>query len=263
MLLLDIYLLTRSDDGARKAMRIFGKDLGEPLPEKSYAEDCSFSEIWDKILDPFVLSHGIGWMVNALVSRTFFMVVVLSGVDELCELWWRSSYNNFKECWWDHLILDMMLTNALGAWLGAWIMRRFFNQSRDYIGMFKDNHTRGWLYLGNLVGIKVLNMFVLFGFKSVLWVPPGHWINVYRMLAYCVFLEAGCTQIYNTVKKDKRGWRHNSWVLAFWATMIIDSLLVFRLGYHTPIWYNMNEIGKVLFWVGAAGVAYTFRVFFD
>lgn len=80
-----------------------------------------------------------------MVSRAFFLTVVVSGVDELCELWWRSSYANFKECWcvsscvyhpvrlrsdpllpcaavlrrWDHIILDLILTNALGAYLGA------------------------------------------------------------------------------------------------------------------------------------------------
>ena len=38
-----------------------------PLTEKSYAEDCSFGEMWDKILDPFVLSHLFGWSVLSLL----------------------------------------------------------------------------------------------------------------------------------------------------------------------------------------------------
>ena len=56
-------------------MRLFDSKLGVPLVEKSYAESCDFSEIWDKvraatapvqrvslplllhqILDPFVLA---------------------------------------------------------------------------------------------------------------------------------------------------------------------------------------------------------------
>ena len=82
-----------------------------------------------------LLSHLFGWMINAIMSRTFFLTVVVSGIDELCELWWRSSYGNFRECWcahhfaaaasdlqcarrWDHLILDMILCNGLGAWIG-------------------------------------------------------------------------------------------------------------------------------------------------
>jgi phosphatidylserine synthase 2 len=256
-----LWLMT--DDNARLSLKNIDSKLGKPLPEKDYALDCSMSELADKIIDPFVLAHGIGWMVNAMLARTWKEVIIISGVDELCEVWWRSSYGNFRECWWDHLILDMILTNGLGAYLGAQIMKRFFNQSRDYIGLFaKDKLKRGWLYAGNLLVLKAFSMFLLFGFKSVLWIPPSHWLNIYRMLVYCVFLEASLTQIYDAVQKEKRGWRSNTWALAWWAVMAVDALLVFKMGYHIPIWNNMNLLGKVLFWVGTALGLSTFRAFF-
>lgn len=30
---------------------------------------------------------------------------------------------NFAECWWDTLILDVLLCNGLGIWMGMWLCR--------------------------------------------------------------------------------------------------------------------------------------------
>jgi hypothetical protein len=164
---------------------------------------------------------------------------------------------------WDHLILDMLLANTLGALCGALIMKHQFGQKRDYFQLFaKDQRHRGWLYLINLLVVKAFNMFLLFGFKSVLWVPPAHWLNAYRMLVYCMFLEAVLSQTWDAVVHNKGGWRTNTWALAFWAIMAIDGVLMFKMGYHVPIWENMNTIGKVFFWIGTAVAGFSFSVFF-
>lgn len=37
---------------------------------------------------------------------------------EICEYSLQHQLPNFAECWWDHLILDVLLCNWLGIWLG-------------------------------------------------------------------------------------------------------------------------------------------------
>ena len=37
---------------------------------------------------------------------------------------------NFYECWWDAFLLDVLICNGLGIWLGMWICRRL--EMRNY-----------------------------------------------------------------------------------------------------------------------------------
>ena len=32
---------------------------------------------------------------------------------------------NFKECWWDHVLLDLFGMNLFGMWLGSLVVRYF------------------------------------------------------------------------------------------------------------------------------------------
>ena len=48
---------------------------------------------------------------------------------------------------------------------------------REYIRVFgRDRRQRGWLYFVNLWAIKVVNMFVLFGFKVLVLVLPAFFV---------------------------------------------------------------------------------------
>ena len=37
---------------------------------------------------------------------------------------------NFAECWWDALLLDVLICNGLGIWLGMWLARKL--EMRNY-----------------------------------------------------------------------------------------------------------------------------------
>ena len=37
---------------------------------------------------------------------------------------------NFAECWWDALLLDVLLCNGLGIWLGMYVCRKL--EIRNY-----------------------------------------------------------------------------------------------------------------------------------
>ena len=78
VLLVILFLLcSQTADDTRQFLRLYDPDLGQSLPERTYAEDCriytpghpngSFANIMDK-MDVFVPCHFIGWFVKVSSS---------------------------------------------------------------------------------------------------------------------------------------------------------------------------------------------------
>lgn len=91
--------------------------------EKSYMEECnSFSSFKDK-LDVFVIAHLLGWFIKGFAMRNFFYLFLNSILFELCELKFQHILPNFYECWWDHVLLDILGCNLLGILLSLGVMK--------------------------------------------------------------------------------------------------------------------------------------------
>lgn len=90
-----VFLLFQDLDTARFMMTLIDSNLGVPLPEKSYAEDCSLTPaaIWvrpimeyvfrDSIkvqnaLDIFCVAHTLGWFGKAMILRDYWFCWVRS-----------------------------------------------------------------------------------------------------------------------------------------------------------------------------------------
>ncbi|KAJ3257873.1 hypothetical protein HK103_004164 [Boothiomyces macroporosus] len=109
----------RTKDHARQAFKFIDPTLGVPLPEKNYAENCDLTwEVMLDQLDVFVLAHTFGWFCKALILRDYWLCWVISILFEVMEYSLGHQLPNFEECWWDHWILDVLLTNWLGIYLG-------------------------------------------------------------------------------------------------------------------------------------------------
>lgn len=126
-LLFITYLLFQDRDDARKLLTFFDKNLGKSLPEKNYAVNCEvftdkfpfldLTNFYDAI-DNYLTAHLIGWYVKMLIVRNAKLCWFLSIFFEVLEITFRHWLPNFWECWWDHIILDVLGCNALGIWLG-------------------------------------------------------------------------------------------------------------------------------------------------
>lgn len=68
-----VFLLFQDLPNARRMMAMLDPNLGVPLPEKSYAEDCTFNSenLWNTV-DIFCLAHALGWFGKALVLRDYW-----------------------------------------------------------------------------------------------------------------------------------------------------------------------------------------------
>ncbi|KAG1346956.1 putative B3 domain-containing protein [Cocos nucifera] len=118
------FLLFQNRDDARQFMKYLHPDLGVELPERSYGSDCRiyvpenpksrFNNVYETLFDEFVLAHIFGWWGKAIMIRNQPLLWVLSVGFELMELTFRHMLPNFNECWWDSIILDILICNWFG-----------------------------------------------------------------------------------------------------------------------------------------------------
>lgn len=93
--------------------------------ERTYMENCnSWENVYDKF-DRFVVAHLLGWLGKGLVVRNFLYLNVNSILFELVELKFRNILPNFYECWWDHILLDVLGCNLFGILMSIWAMKYF------------------------------------------------------------------------------------------------------------------------------------------
>jgi phosphatidylserine synthase 2 len=97
--------------------------LGVPLPEKSYGNNCDLTwpNIKDQVLDIFVIGHTLGWVCKYIIFRDTWLAWTMSIMFEIMEYSLQHQLPNFEECWWDHWILDVLVCNWLGIWIGQTI----------------------------------------------------------------------------------------------------------------------------------------------
>uniref|UniRef100_A0A7N8WT38 Phosphatidylserine synthase n=1 Tax=Mastacembelus armatus TaxID=205130 RepID=A0A7N8WT38_9TELE len=107
-----------------------------------YAVNCTVIT-WERILshfDIFAFGHFAGWAMKALLIRSYGLCWTISITWELTELFFMHLLPNFAECWWDQVILDILLCNGGGIWLGMNVCH--FLEMRTYRwASIKEIHT--------------------------------------------------------------------------------------------------------------------------
>ncbi|PNT70751.1 hypothetical protein BRADI_2g17230v3 [Brachypodium distachyon] len=147
------FLLFQNRDDARQFMKHLYPDLGVELPERSYGADCrlyvpenpknKFINIYDTLFDEFVVAHVLGWWGKAVMIRNQSLLWVLSIGFELMELTFRHMLPNFNECWWDSIILDILICNWFGIWAGMHTVRYFDGKTYEWVGLSRQPSIMG------------------------------------------------------------------------------------------------------------------------
>lgn len=137
LLFLILLCIVHSND-ARYLMRIFDNNLNKQLAYKSYGDNCDittstfpyfdFSEIYNSF-DIYIVAHFAGWFFKYIAIRNFKFAMFLSILFEVMEITFEHYLNNFIECWWDHIILDILGMNLLGIIVGYYFIE-YFNAKR-------------------------------------------------------------------------------------------------------------------------------------
>ncbi|CAE5957532.1 unnamed protein product [Arabidopsis arenosa] len=147
------FLLFQRRDDARQFMKFLHPDLGIELPEKSYGADCRiyvpdhptnrFKNLYDTVFDEFFLAHIFGWWGKAILIRNQPLLWVLSIGFELLELTFRHMLPNFNECWWDSIVLDILICNWFGIWAGMYTVRYFDGKTYEWVGISRQPNIIG------------------------------------------------------------------------------------------------------------------------
>eukprot|EP01017_Pseudomicrothorax_dubius_P042827 TRINITY_DN7046_c0_g1_i1.p1 TRINITY_DN7046_c0_g1~~TRINITY_DN7046_c0_g1_i1.p1 ORF type:complete len:394 (-),score=48.65 TRINITY_DN7046_c0_g1_i1:11-1192(-) len=221
---------------------VIDPNLGSPLPEKSYADDCRLytpenttSRFFNFIdaLDFYILAHFFGWWVKMLVVRDWKLCMFLSIFFEWLEITFRHWLPNFWECWWDHVILDILVCNGLGILCGhftvKWLQMKEYrwrrqmkqpnlNSVQNLVSFFKEAHfdKTDWhmfsstkRFLAVIWYVILVNIVDLSNFfnKYILWIPANHNILLYRVLLWAFISLVSTREYYEYITSDFDGRR--------------------------------------------------------
>ncbi|KAI4379133.1 hypothetical protein MLD38_005467 [Melastoma candidum] len=287
------FLLFQNRENARQFMKFLHPDLGIELPERSYGADCRiympenptsrFKNVYDTLLDEFVLAHIFGWWGKAIMIRNQPLLWVLSVGFEFMELTFRHMLPNFNECWWDSIILDILICNWFGIWAGMHTVRYFDGKTYEWVGISRQPSVMGkvkrtlgqftpaqwdkdewhpllgpWRFLQILTLCVVLLTVELntFFLKFCLWVPPRNPVIIYRLILWWL-IAIPTIREYNSYLQDRKMVKKvGAFVWLSLAICIVELLICIKFGhglYPEPMpWW------LAIFWstAGAALVLY-------
>ncbi|KAF8581555.1 PSS-domain-containing protein [Ramaria rubella] len=253
-----VFLLFQDLGSARQMMTLLDSDLGVPLKEQSYADDCSFNlkTIWNAI-DVFCLAHALGWFGKALILRDYWFCWILSIAFELAEYSLSHQLPNFNECWWDHWILDVLLCNWLGTyvgmktcayldvkgytWRGLRQTRGLRSKTKRVLKQFSphDFTTFKWEGTASLTHyfavVLLLAVFLAaeltpFYLKSLLWMEPSHPIVIYRLAGIFICALPAVRELYQYINDPRKAVRMGQHAWLLFATVCTEVLLIFKWG---------------------------------
>ncbi|KAL1925447.1 uncharacterized protein VTP21DRAFT_330 [Calcarisporiella thermophila] len=252
-----VFLLYMNKNDARKLFSYIDPTLGVELPERSYAENCKITV--HNVLaqsDIFVLAHALGWFGKALILRDVWFCWILSIMFEVCEYSLQHQLPNFKECWWDHWILDVLVCNWLGIYLGMKTCEYFEMKQYSWRGFREIPTIRGkvsrtvqqftphsWTrfewgttksFKNYVVVVFLLAIFLqcelnCFYLKYLLWIPPEHPLNTWRLFFYFLAGVPGTRELYQYVT-DKNCKRIGPQAWLVMATICTETLICVKLG---------------------------------
>eukprot|EP01112_Ceratiomyxa_fruticulosa_P016204 TRINITY_DN4861_c0_g1_i1.p1 TRINITY_DN4861_c0_g1~~TRINITY_DN4861_c0_g1_i1.p1 ORF type:complete len:448 (+),score=87.58 TRINITY_DN4861_c0_g1_i1:390-1733(+) len=262
-----VFILFQSVHDARQILAYIDPKLGVALPERNYAEDCAlytpddptsnFRNLWNTINDEFIWAHLIGWWGKALLLRDFYVCWVVSVLFEIWELTFQFMLPNFKECWWDQLILDILVCNGLGIFLGLATCRALRMKEYNWSGLgrkFPTTKARFWRavsqftpdhydeyrwemlanwkrFVAVIIVIAVISVVELNAFflKYLLWIPPPHPINVVRLFIWSAIGMPGLREYYSFVTDtNTKRFGTMSWLCC--AIVGLETLICIKFG---------------------------------
>lgn len=132
-----VFVYYQNTMDARRLFKYIEPNLGKPVPESyhTYDDDCSLNSktILDN-MDHYFLIHFINWFLAAMILRDAPLLHLWSVLDEVLELSAQHVLPHFRECWWDHIFHDVLLTNTPGIILGLKFIEYIGLEKYDWMG---------------------------------------------------------------------------------------------------------------------------------
>ncbi|PBK97239.1 phosphatidylserine synthase 2 [Armillaria gallica] len=249
-----VFLLFQDLDSARGMMTLLDPALGVPLPEKSYAEDCTlgWATIWNA-LDVFCVAHTLGWFGKAMILRDYWFCWILSIAFELAEYSLQHQLANFAECWWDHWVLDVLICNWVGTYLGMKVCqylevkpyewrglrqhRGLRSKARRVLSQFSPHDFTAFKwgtassFMHYIIVVLLLAVFLAaelnpFYLKALLWMEPDHPIVIMRLAFVFLCALPAVRELYQYINDPRRAVRMGQHVWLLLATILTELLVI-------------------------------------
>ncbi|CAK8675493.1 unnamed protein product [Clavelina lepadiformis] len=225
---------------------------------EKYAVNCSNITIERlySTLDIFAFSHFIGFVGRALLLRSYILCWSLSILWEFTELFYKDIFPNFRECWWDQILVDVLGFNGLGIWVGMklckylklrkyrWesvkdiqmgklqrVMIQFTSlkgSSKSWLGM--GSSTRRILYLFLLILLYNLVELNVFFMKHFLRFPVSHPFCWVRLIVHFTVGSAATRELYLYMTDATCTQRLPAQVLVYITSVLLETILTFKIG---------------------------------
>lgn len=243
--------------------------------EKEYGVNCSditFEKIWNHV-DVFASGHFFGWTMKAVLVRHYGICWTISVMWEITEVAFAHLLPNFIECWWDALLLDVLLCNGLGIWFGMFICKKLEMRIYNWESIKNIQTTTGkirravlqftpvswthvrwldpnctymrFLAVSELVifwQITELNTFFL---KHIFEVPPDHLLSIGRLGLIGIIVAPTLRQYYSYVT-DPRCKRVGTQCWVFGAIMMTEAIICIKFGSEL---FAQTQIQNILLWL--------------
>jgi phosphatidylserine synthase 2 len=211
-LVLLVFVLYQSAHDARQLMSYLYPELGKPVTKgmHTYDQECDFTvqNLWDNV-DHYFAMHLFGWFFATLMIRDTYFLHFWSILDEVLELSWQHVLPHFRECWWDHIIGDVLCSNTPGIMLGMLFIRKTGLREFDWLGRKGKKSIKEWDVLhnhrrfGGLVALFIivtLNFLCGFFIMNALWIPPKNLINIYRLTVWFTLGSMSIGELHDDVE---------------------------------------------------------------
>ncbi|ODM87815.1 Phosphatidylserine synthase 2 [Orchesella cincta] len=282
-----IFLLFQNANDARLLLRHVDPKLGTLLEEKSYGGNCFIydptapGDPWHNVVDKFDLFvplHFFGWWLKTLVLRDWWLSWVISVMFEILEYTLEHQLPNFSECWWDHWILDALVCNGGGILLGMLTLKYFRVRTYEWRGLWNIPDYTGkikrvlaqfgphswiefdwkptssfgrWMAVLGITFVFLVAELNTFYLKFVLWVPPGHFMNLVRLFALLFWGAVGLRETFQYLDDSEcKTFGRQSWIII--AIVSTEFLIVAKVDPVTITKPLPNHIAT--FWVVGLGV---------
>jgi phosphatidylserine synthase 2 len=281
-----VFILFQNKTDIRRWLAQIDPSLGIQLPERNYATNCDLT--YDNVmsqLDEFVVAHVLGWVVKAMMLRDYWILWILSVMFEVMEYSLQHQLPNFAECWWDHWILDVLVCNWLGLWIGmkynkfmevkeySWRgirqipsvsgkVKRAVAQFTPYSwSRFDWATTKDFSHF--LMSIVIIITFLIgelnaFYLKYLLWIPPTNPLNTYRLLFFSMTAAAAINEAHQFVS-DPEVTRLGAQAWLVLANLATEFLICLKFGkdeFHEPAPWHVK-----IFWVLFTSILTIYSVF--
>jgi len=248
--------------------------------DKEYGVNCSdvtVERLWSH-MDVFAFSHFSGWIMKALLVRHYGILWTISVMWEITEIAFAHLLPNFIECWWDALILDILVCNGLGIWVGMKLcqyleMREYKWESIKDITSTSDKIKRAVLQFtpvnwtqvrwmdpqSSLMRFFAVCQLVLFWqitelntffLKHIFELPSDHKLNMWRLVLVGLVVAPSLRQYYTYVT-DTRCQRVGTQCWVFLLIMFTEAIICLKFGKDI---FERTQVLPIVIWLAVQSI---------